>query len=86
MRRTLTLLVLIVVATATGCRDIRMPRLFSWNPIRQQRQSAAYWDPYPHDESHDVSMSDLRPRDFDRPMSEVKRAQMSPYAPLSLGK
>jgi hypothetical protein len=87
MRRFMLILAGIVVSGACGCESgFQWPNLASWTRIpRVQRDKAAYWDPYPKNDMQDISMSDTRPRDFDRPMSEVKRAQLSPYAPLSVG-
>jgi hypothetical protein len=80
-------MMLVVISTSAGCQDVRMPRIFSWpGSVRYQRQQAAIIDPYAQDEMHDVALNGTRPPDYDRPWSEVKRAQMSPYAPLSLGK
>ncbi len=74
-----TVLLLALLAASFGCRKYGMVPLFHPGPAPAQQRDDAYWDPYPHDETHDVSMSDLRPRDFDRPMAEVKRAQTTPH-------
>jgi hypothetical protein len=82
---------LVVVALAApllgGCESgFQWPSLANWTRIpKVQRDIASYWDPYPKNDMQDVSMEGTRPRDYDRPWSEVKRAQMSPYAPLSIG-
>ncbi|HEX4128784.1 MAG TPA: hypothetical protein VHZ24_01990 [Pirellulales bacterium] len=67
-----------VIVFAAGCQRYGIRPLFHPGPANYQRQDDAYWDPYPKNDMQDVSMNDTRPRDFDRPMSDVKRAQTKP--------
>ena len=81
MRRLIGSLISIasLVAPVVGCKSTGMRPLFHPGPASYQQQDDAYWDPYPKNDMQDVSMNDTRPRDFDRPMSEVKQAQTKPH-------
>ena len=72
-------LVLVVVATNVGCEGIGVRPLRDPGPVEFQRKSDAYWDPYPKNDLHNQFMDDVRPRDFERPVSEVKQAQATPF-------
>jgi hypothetical protein len=58
----------------TGCPTIRMPDLYHPGPAGLQRANALQFDPYPLD---DVAppVAGARPREYERPVPEVKRGQ-----------
>ena len=58
----------------TGCPTIRMPDLYHPGSAGYQRANALQFDPYPLD---DVAppVAGGRPREYDRPIPEVKRGQ-----------
>jgi hypothetical protein len=62
----------------TGCPTIRMPQLANPGPAGYQRYNALQYDPYPLD---DVAppVAGGRPREYDRPIPEVKRGQAFHY-------
>src|SRR5207249_2786888 len=73
---------LVLMAGVTGCQSIQWPQFFSWGNSRTQRAYAAnVIDPYPVPEAG-PNIEDTRPRDFNRPYSEPKRAQSNPFAGL----
>jgi hypothetical protein len=57
-----------------GCPRIRMPDFYHPGSAGQQRAAALQFDPYPLD---DVAppVAGTRPREYDRPIPEVKRGQ-----------
>ena len=59
----------------TGCPTIRMPQLAGPGSAGYQRSNALQFDPYPLD---DVAppVAGGRPREYDRPIPEVKRGQI----------
>lgn len=59
----------------TGCPTIRMPQLAGPGSAGYQRANALQFDPYPLD---DVAppVAGARPREYDRPIPEVKRGQI----------
>ena len=61
-----------------GCRGTVMPRLESPGSAGYQRYNALQYDPYPLD---DVAppVAGGRPREYDRPIPEVKRGQAFHY-------
>jgi hypothetical protein len=65
----------------TGCPTVRMPHLQDPGPAGYQRYNALQYDPYPLD---DVAppVAGARPREYDRPVPEVKRGQA--YTPKRL--
>jgi hypothetical protein len=69
----------LVLGSNTGCRKTGIRPLFHPGPAEYQRQDEAYWDPYTKNVMNDVSLDGTRPRDFDRPTSEVKNAQTTPH-------
>jgi hypothetical protein len=77
------LLVCLCAALTVGCSANKsmygVRPLFHPGPAEYQRQDDAYWDPYPKNDLNDPVLNDLRPRDFDKSMSEVKRAQTTPH-------
>jgi hypothetical protein len=58
----------------TGCPTVRMPQLYHPGSAGYQRANALQFDPYPLD---DVAppVAGGRPREYDRPVPEVKRGQ-----------
>jgi hypothetical protein len=74
-----TLLTVAAALLAAGCRGTQKPALAGVAPLPYQRQQAQVFDPYPQDDAGPV-LSDVRPREFNQPSSEVKRAQQSPFA------
>jgi len=58
----------------TGCPTVRMPDLYHPGPAGYQRAQALQYDPYPLD---DVGppVAGARPKEYDRPIPEVKRGQ-----------
>jgi hypothetical protein len=80
MRLALPPFLALVMATACGCQNIQWPQFFSWGSVRNQRLYAAnVIDPYAVPEAG-PNIEDTRPRDFNRPYSETRRVQSSPYA------
>lgn len=68
----------LLLATA-GCPSIGFRPLRDPGPAEFQRRSDAYWDPYPSSGTYMTGIEDTRPRDFARPVSEVKQAQSTPF-------
>jgi len=74
----------------TGCPTVRMPQLAGPGSAGYQRSNALQFDPYPLD---DVAppVAGGRPREYDRPIPEVKRGQiftpkrLSSPAPIAVG-
>src|SRR3972149_4902031 len=58
----------------TGCATVRMPELSPPGTAGYQRANALQFDPYPLD---DVAppVAGARPKEYDRPIPEVKRGQ-----------
>jgi hypothetical protein len=65
----------------TGCAKVRMPELYHPGTAGSQRYTALQYDPYPLD---DVAppVAGARPKEYDRPIPEVKRGQA--YTPKRL--
>ena len=68
----------IVVASGlvllAGCATIRMPDLLHPGPAGYQRANALQYDPYPLDDIG-PPVEGARPREYARPIPEVKRGQ-----------
>lgn len=80
MRKALPALLGLMMITSAGCQSIQWPQFFSWGNVKSQRLYAAnVIDPYPVPEAG-PNIEDTRPRDFNRPYSEPRRVQSSPYA------
>jgi hypothetical protein len=58
----------------TGCPTIRTPDFYHPGSAGQQRAAALQFDPYPLDDVA-PAVAGTRPREYDRPIPEVKRGQ-----------
>ena len=57
-----------------ACATVRMPNLLHPGPAGYQRADALQWDPYPLDDIG-PPVEGARPREYARPIPEVKRGQ-----------
>jgi hypothetical protein len=57
-----------------GCATVRMPNFAHPGPAGLQRAEALQWDPYPLDDIG-PPVAGGRPREYARPIPEVKRGQ-----------
>lgn len=78
----------ILLAGAAGCASVARPRLFDPGSAKMKQDRAVYYDPYPDENAGPATES--RPRDYNKPPAEVKRAwgadQFAPWrSPSSRG-
>jgi hypothetical protein len=86
MRRPLLAIIAAASIVPAGCQGTSIGRLWPFPSSKVQRADATYFDPYPKNDMNDPVLNDLRPRDYDKPSSEVKISQSSPFASMSFGK
>ena len=65
-----------------GCRGTRMPQLANPGSAGYQRYNALQNDPYPLDDVA-PNVTSTRPKEYDRPIPEVKRARMNTTPPTA---
>jgi hypothetical protein len=74
------------LAAVIGCQSTARPQLLDPGTAEMQRERAKEFDPWVRNDMHEGPLSDIRPRDFDQPSSEVKQTQNSPWARNSVGR
>ena len=67
----------ILLACAAGCASIARPRLFDPGTAKMKQDRAVYYDPYPDNDA--APNTESRPRDYNKPPAEVKRAWGADY-------
>ena len=66
-----------LVVCEVGCASIAPPRLFDPGTAKMKQDRAVYYDPYPDQDA--APSGDTRPRDYNKPVAEVKRAWGAEY-------
>lgn len=68
----------LVIFTVSGCRSLALPQLFEPAPLSYQLRRAEQFDPFPENEPGPTVVGS-RPREFDRPLPEARRAKLLPW-------
>ena len=68
---------LLLILSATGCAGVSGPNWFNPGPSHVQQARAGRFDPYPEDDLG-PAMVGVRPREYQEPRAEVKRARWNP--------
>jgi hypothetical protein len=61
----------------TGCKTTAKPNWFDPGTAKEQKAQAIRHDPWPENEPG-PRIEGIRPREYDRPLSEVDRARLIP--------
>lgn len=64
----------VVAGGVSGCRSTAMPSWSRGGPAEYQQSQAEQFDPYPETESGPSALG-VRPLDYDKPPTEVRRVQ-----------
>lgn len=74
----LKILLALAASSAGGCQTLALPRLFDPTPISYRQSRAQQFDPFPENEPGPPIVG-ARPREFDRPLPEARRAKLLPW-------
>jgi hypothetical protein len=67
-----------LIASEVGCASIAPPRIFDPGSAKMKQDRAVYFDPYPDNDAA-PALDGGRPRDYNKPPAEVKRAWGADY-------
>ena len=77
MRKALATLLWVSVLASAGCTNVAKPSLVYPGTANYQRLRADRFDPYPENDLGPEIVGS-RPRDFEKPKDEVRRARWNP--------